>query len=103
MTVSLANTAELLEMLFELCTLVGPMVVHSGATWRIQLNRPCAVAMRPLSKITLTTGHYNVCFSSCMPCKSGCKQFPFFCLLSLPQEYTSRGLKGVFHCAENCD
>jgi len=28
--------------------------VHTGATWRIRLNRPCA-AKRPYCKITLTT------------------------------------------------
>jgi len=25
--------------------------VHIGATWRIQLNRPCAAAMRPYVKL----------------------------------------------------
>jgi len=29
--------------------------VHVGATWRIRLNRPCATAMRPFWRITLTT------------------------------------------------
>jgi len=27
------------------------MGVHIGATWRIQLNHPCAVAMRPYVKL----------------------------------------------------
>jgi len=31
------------------------MAVHIGATWRICENRPCAAAMRPFCKITLTT------------------------------------------------
>ena len=28
--------------------------VHIGATWRIRLNRPCAVAMRPFCQMTFT-------------------------------------------------
>ena len=31
------------------------MGVHVGTTWPIQLNRPCAAAMRPFDQITLTT------------------------------------------------
>ena len=31
------------------------MGVHTGATWRIRLNRPCAAAMRSFCQITLTT------------------------------------------------
>jgi len=29
--------------------------MHIGATWQIRLSRPCAVAMRPFSQITLST------------------------------------------------
>jgi len=31
------------------------MGVHSGATWRIRLNRPCAAAIRPFCESTLAT------------------------------------------------
>jgi len=49
-------TTELIEMSFETWTWVGPRKhvlarVHTGATWRIPLNRPCAAAMRPVLKI----------------------------------------------------
>jgi len=52
--------AEPIEMPFELWSRVGPRMhvlrgVHTGATWRIPLNRPCAAAMRPFCQITLTT------------------------------------------------
>jgi len=58
--VSPAKTAELIEMPLGLRIREGPKKhvlgeVHTGATWRIQLNRPCAVAMRPCCLITLTT------------------------------------------------
>ena len=34
----------------------GPLGgVHTGSTWRIAFNRPCAAAMRPSCHITLTT------------------------------------------------
>jgi len=33
--------------------------VHTGATWRIRLNRPRAAAMRPLVIITTTTTNSN--------------------------------------------
>ena len=51
--VSCAKTAEPTR------TRVGPRnhvldKVHTGATWRTQLNRLCAAAMRPLCQITLT-------------------------------------------------
>jgi len=36
------------------------MAVHIGATWRIRENRPCAAAMRPFCKITLTTCYNSV-------------------------------------------
>jgi len=49
--VSCAKMAEPIDMLFGLWTRVGAGKhvlggVHIGATWRIQLNRPCAAAMR---------------------------------------------------------
>ena len=52
--------AEPIEMPFWLWTCVGQRKhvlggVHTGATWRIPLNRPCAAAMRPFCQITLTT------------------------------------------------
>ena len=54
--VSPAETAEPIEMPFSVWTRVGPMKhvfdgVHIGATWRIQLNRPCAAAMRLYVKL----------------------------------------------------
>jgi len=33
---------------------------HIGTTWRIQLNDPCAVGMRPFCQITLTTCYDRV-------------------------------------------
>jgi len=36
-----------------LYTVLGGM--HTGATWRTPLNRPCAAAMRSFCQITLTT------------------------------------------------
>jgi len=58
--VSCAKMAEPIDMLFGLCTRVSPRKhalggVHTGATWRIPVYRPCAVAMRPFCQITLTT------------------------------------------------
>jgi len=58
--ISCANTAEPITMSFWMWTRVGPNkhasdVGHVGATWRIRLNRPCAAAVRPLCRITLTT------------------------------------------------
>jgi len=58
--VSCAKMAEPTDMSFRLWTRLGPRKhvlggVHSGATWRIQLNSPCAAAMRPFCQITLTT------------------------------------------------
>jgi len=54
---------ELIEMPFGLWTRVGPSKhvlggVHTGATWRIPLNCPCAAAMQPFCEITLTTCCY---------------------------------------------
>jgi len=54
--VSFAKTAEPIEMAFGIWTRVslGKHVlggVHTGATWRIPLNRPCATAMRPAVKL----------------------------------------------------
>jgi len=51
---------ESIEMSFGLWTRVGPTKpalgrVHTGATWRIPLNRLYAAAMRPYCQITLTT------------------------------------------------
>jgi len=34
---------------------MGVPGVHTGATWRIRMNRPGAAAMRPVCQITLTT------------------------------------------------
>jgi len=47
------------------CGWVGPTKyascrVHTGATWRILLNRPRAAAMRPFCEITLTTCCYRL-------------------------------------------
>jgi len=52
---------------FRLCTLVGRRKhvlngVHSGATWRIQLNRPCAAAMRPVVKLLWPFVYFNMTF-----------------------------------------
>jgi len=56
--VSPAKTAEPIEMLFGVCTPLGPRKdvsllhgVHIGATWRIRLNRPCTVAMRSFCQL----------------------------------------------------
>jgi len=52
--VSPAKTAALIEMPFGLWTLVGSrnhVLGHTGATWRIPMNRPCAVAMRSVVKL----------------------------------------------------
>jgi len=49
--VSCAKMAEPIETPFELWTPKGSMCymgAHTGATWRIRLNRPCAAAMWPL-------------------------------------------------------
>jgi len=59
-----AKTAEPIEMPFEICTRVGPKKyvlggMHTGATWRIPLNRPCAAAMRPV--VTQGVTLYIVC------------------------------------------
>jgi len=43
-----AKTAEPIEMPFEIWTRGR---VHTGTTWRIPLNRPCADAMRPAVKL----------------------------------------------------
>jgi len=34
--------------------------VHTGATWRIPVNRSCAAAMRTFCQITLTTCYYSI-------------------------------------------
>ena len=57
---SCAKAAEPIEMPFGLRTCVGPRKhilggLHTGTTWRIPLNHPCVVAMRPFCQITLTT------------------------------------------------
>jgi len=56
--VSPSKMAEPIELLFGLWTLVakGSIIrwMHTGATWRIALKRPCAVAMRPFCQITLS-------------------------------------------------
>jgi len=49
--VSCAKTAELIDMPFGVWTQVSPRkhvfdIVHIGTTWQMQLNHPCAVAMR---------------------------------------------------------
>jgi len=58
--VSCAKTVEPIEMPFGLWTRVSSRVhvlsgVHTGATWRIPLYRPCAAAMRLCCQMTLTT------------------------------------------------
>jgi len=55
-SVSYAKKDEPIEMPFGIWTRVGPPKhvlggVHSGATWRIPLNRPCAAVMRPVVKL----------------------------------------------------
>jgi len=57
---SCAKMAEPIEIPFGLWTRVGPRqpvlgAVHTGATWRIPLKRPCAAAMRPSCQIALIT------------------------------------------------
>jgi len=37
------------------------MAIHIGTTWRIQLNHPCAAAMKPFYEITLATCY---CFAT---------------------------------------
>jgi len=49
--------AEPIQMPFGLWTWVGSRNhvlggVHSGATWQLPLNRPCAAAMQPFYQIT---------------------------------------------------
>jgi len=51
-----AKTAEPIEMPFGIWIRVSPRKhvlngVRTGATWRIPLNRPCAVAMWPVVKL----------------------------------------------------
>ena len=48
--------AELIGMPSGLWTWMGPRmhvlgVLHTGATWQIPLNRPCAAAMQPVVKL----------------------------------------------------
>ena len=50
------KNAEAIEMLFGIWTRVDPRKhvlggVHTGTSWRIPLNRPCAAAMRPVVKL----------------------------------------------------
>jgi len=57
---ALCKTAELMEIPFGMCTRVGPRKYvldgsHVVATWRIQLNHPCAMEMWPFRQVTLTT------------------------------------------------
>jgi len=54
--VSCVKMGEKIEMPFGLWTRVGPKKheVHTGGTWRIPLNRPCAAVMRPFRQISLT-------------------------------------------------
>jgi len=48
--VSCTKRAEPVETLFGIWTPMGPTGgAHTGATWRIPLNRPCAAAMRPVA------------------------------------------------------
>ena len=51
-----AKTAEMIEMPFGMKTCVGPRKhvlsgVHTGATWQIPSNRPCAAVVRPVVKL----------------------------------------------------
>ena len=57
---SCAKATEPIEMPFGMLTQAGQRKhvldgLHIGATWRIQLNRPCVAVMRPFCQITLTT------------------------------------------------
>jgi len=57
---SCAKMALAIDMPFGLSTQVGQRMhilggVHTGASWRIPLNRSCAAAMRHSCQITLTT------------------------------------------------
>ena len=54
------KTAEPIEMPFGMWTQMGPRKhvldeVHIGGTWRIRFNRPCAAAMRPFCRMTLSS------------------------------------------------
>jgi len=75
--VSPAKTAEPIEIPFGLWTLVDTRKhvlhgVHIGATWRRQLNRPCAAAMQPFCQSTLTTCYYNNNQRQCLWCCPYC-------------------------------
>ena len=53
---ALCKNGEPIEMPFGIWTRAGPRKhalgeVHTGATWRIPLNRLCAAAMRPVVKL----------------------------------------------------
>ena len=54
------KVAELIEMPFWMQSCVGPrnhvlFRVHTGTTWRIQLNNQCLLAMQAVATITVTT------------------------------------------------
>jgi len=64
---SCSKMAELIEVLFRIWTRVDHRKhvlggVHTGATWRIPLNRPCAAAMWPIVKLLwpLVFNHYHL-------------------------------------------
>ena len=68
-----AKIAESIEMLFRLWTLEGPRKhalcgVHTSATWRIPLNRPCLAAMRPFCQNALATCYYYYLLVFCHLC-----------------------------------
>ena len=68
--VSGAKLAEPIEMLFGLWTRLGRRKhvlrgVHTGATWRIPSNRPCAASMPPVCQITLTTVQKMTTLTTC--------------------------------------
>ena len=63
--VSCAKMAKPIEMSFGLWTRVGTRKhalgwMHTGATWRKPLYRPCVAAIRPFCQITLTREYISV-------------------------------------------
>jgi len=64
--VSCAKMAAPIVMPFGWWTRVNPRKlvlggVHTGATWRIQLSRPCAAAMRTFVKLLFERNTFNLC------------------------------------------
>jgi len=47
----IANTLQLTDVAMATNFWLSVYVMHIGTTWRMQLNRPCAAAMRPYVKL----------------------------------------------------